>query len=323
MLNISHRSPATALAAALLCTLPACRSTPAPYTNPILPGWYADPEAIILGDRVWIYPTFSAPYDDQTHFDAFSSPDLAHWTKHPDILRSTDLPWARRAMWAPALAVNNNRYYLYFAANDIQSDSELGGIGIAVADRPEGPFIDYLGKPLIDRFHNGAQPIDQCVFRDTDGRWYLIYGGWRHCNLARLSDDFKSLIPLDSGELFREITPEGYVEGPFMFVRNNRYYFMWSEGGWTGPDYSVAYAVADSINGPWRRIGKILEQDPAIATGAGHHSVIHWKGEHYIVYHRRPLGETDRNHRVVCIDRLEFDEAGLIKPVQMTPPPTK
>ena len=105
-----------------------------------------------------------------------------------------------------------------------------------------------------------------------------------------------------------------------MFKRNGKYYFMWSEGGWTGPNYSVAYAIADSPLGPFSRIGKILQQDPKVATGAGHHSVIHIPGQdlYYIVYHRRPLGETDGNHRVTCIDRMDFDENGLIKPVQIT-----
>jgi len=105
-----------------------------------------------------------------------------------------------------------------------------------------------------------------------------------------------------------------------MFIRNGKYYFMWSEGGWTGPDYSVAYAIADSPMGPFERIGKILQQDPSVATGAGHHSVVHNKKEDawYIVYHRRPLGETDGNHRVVCVDKMEFDSEGLIKPVKIT-----
>lgn len=293
---------------------------PARAGNPVFPGWYADPEGVVIGDQVWIYPTYSDRYERQVFFDAFSSTDLVHWTKHERVLEASAVPWARRAMWAPALAEHRRQYFLFFGANDIQNDQELGGIGVAVAENPGGPFRDYLGKPLIGRFHNGAQPIDQCVFRDVDGRFYLLYGGWRHCNLALLNDDFTGLLPLPDGQTFKEITPEGYVEGPFMFVRDGRYYFMWSEGGWTGPDYSVAYAIADSVHGPFKRIGKVLQQDPAIATGAGHHSVIRRPGhdEYYIIYHRRPLGETDRDHRVVCIDRLEFDAAGLIKPVKMT-----
>lgn len=93
----------------------------------------------------------------------------------------------------------------------------------------------------------------------------------------------------------------------------------WSEGGWTGPNYAVAYAVGDSPFGPFERVGTILQQDPAVATGAGHHSVLRGaSGRWYIVYHRRPLGETDRNHRVVCIDELIFEPDGTIRPVVIT-----
>src|SRR5687768_7193369 len=70
--------------------------------NPVIQGWYADPEGVIFGDRYWIYPTYSAPYDQQTFFDAFSSPDLVNWTKHPRILDKDAIKWAKRAMWAPA-----------------------------------------------------------------------------------------------------------------------------------------------------------------------------------------------------------------------------
>jgi beta-xylosidase len=288
--------------------------------NPVFPGWYADPEGIIFDSKYWIYPTYSAPYNKQVFLDAFSSPDLIQWTKHPHILDTASVKWARRAMWAPSIIKKDKQYFLFFGANDIQNDAEKGGIGIAVADKPEGPFRDYLGKPLIDKFYNGAQPIDQFAFKDANGQYYLIYGGWRHCNIAKLNKDFTGFVPFEDGTTFKEITPQGYVEGPFMFIRNGKYYFMWSEGGWTGPDYSVAYAISDSPFGPFKRIGKILQQNPAIATGAGHHSVIHEKGKDawYIVYHRRPIGETDGNSRVTCIDRMYFDEKGLIRPVIIT-----
>lgn len=288
--------------------------------NPVFQGWYADPEAAVFEKRFWIYPTYSAKYEQQVFFDAFSSPDLVRWTKHSRILDTANVKWAKRAVWAPAIVQKGGKYFLFFGANDIQSDQEYGGIGVAVADKPEGPFKDYLGKPLVDKFHNGAQPIDQFVFKDADGKYYLIYGGWRHCNIARLKDDFTGFIPFEDGTTFREITPESYVEGPIMFIHNNKYYFMWSEGGWTGPNYSVAYAIGDSPFGPFKRIGKILQQDSTIATGAGHHSVIHSSktDKWYIVYHRRPLGETDGNHRVTCIDRMYFDPEGKILPVKIT-----
>ncbi|WP_367380441.1 glycoside hydrolase family 43 protein [Stenotrophomonas cyclobalanopsidis] len=294
---------------------------PATSGNPILKGWYADPEAAVFANRYWIFPTTSADYDAQITFDAFSSPDLVHWTKHADVLTARNVPWAKRAMWAPSVVENKGKYYFFFAANDIKTDSELGGIGVAVADRPEGPYKDLLGKPLVGAFHNGAQPIDQFVFKDDDGAWYMIYGGWKHANIVRLKDDFTGVLPLADGSLFKEITPAPeYVEGPLMFKRGGHYYFMWSEGGWGGPDYTVAYAIADAPTGPFKRVGTVLRQDEAIATSAGHNSVIQVPGTDrwYIVYHRRPHGDTARDHRETAIERMEFDAQGHILPVKIT-----
>lgn len=288
--------------------------------NPVFEGWYADPEGVVFGKECWIYPTYSVNYDDQLFMDAFSSSDLVNWTKHPRVLSKENISWLKRALWAPAVVHENGKYYIFFGANDIQNNNELGGIGVAVSDRPEGPFKDALGKPLIGKFVNGAQPIDQFVFKDDDGQYYMYYGGWRHCNMVKMAPDLLSIVPFDDGTLYKEVTPESYVEGPFMLKRNGKYYFMWSEGAWGGPDYCVAYAIADSPFGPFKRIGKILEQDPSIATGAGHHSVIKGAGkdEWYIIYHRHPLTETAGNSRVTCIDRMYFDKDGYIKPVKMT-----
>ncbi len=289
--------------------------------NPLFPGWYADPEVAVFGKTYWIYPTFSARFPEQLHLDAFSSPDLVHWTKHPRVLEQQNVPWLKQALWAPAVIAKDGRYYCFFGGNNIQNDTkDVGGIGVAVADSPAGPFVDLLGKPLIGVIRNGAQPIDQFVFHDTDGKYYIIYGGWGHCNIARLKDDFTALVPLPDGSTFKEITPEKYVEGPFMFLRKGKYYLMWSEGNWGGPEYSVAYGMADSPMGPFKRVAKVLQQDPAVATGAGHHSVMSIPGtdDWYVVYHRRPLTETDANHRVTCIDRMYFDDQGAIQPIKIT-----
>ncbi|WP_423149263.1 glycoside hydrolase family 43 protein [Rubrolithibacter danxiaensis] len=288
--------------------------------NPVFDGWYADPEGAVFENRYWIYPTYSAPYEKQVFMDAFSSPDLVNWTKHAHIVDTASIKWAKKAMWAPAIVKKDSSYFLFFSANDIQNEQQTGGIGVAIANRPQGPFKDYLQKPLLDKIVNGAQPIDQFVFKDKDNQYYMIYGGWGHCNITKLKDDFTGFAPLEDGSTFKEITPKDYVEGPFMFIRNGKYYFMWSEGGWGGPNYRVAYAISDSPFGPFNRIGTILQQDPTVATGAGHHSVIHneKKDEWYIVYHRRPLGKKDANERETCIDRMYFDQNGLIKPVKIT-----
>ena len=299
--------------------------------NPLWDGWYADPEVAVIEGQYWIFPTTSASYDDQLFFDAFSSPDLVHWTKHERVLTNETIEWAQRAMWAPCAVENEGKTYLFFSANDLQRPggplwdpddpkSHTGGIGVAVADSPEGPYEDLLGKPLIGEFNHDAQPIDQFVFQDVNDTWYIFYGGWRECNVGILADDFRSIVPQSDGELFKNITPDGYVEGPVLFIRNDIYYFMWSEGGWGNDSYRVAYGMGESPTGPFERIGVILESDPDVATGAGHNSILQIpeSDDWYIVYHRRPIPNRGRDHRVTCIDRLEFDEDGRIKPVEMT-----
>lgn len=199
--------------------------------NPVIPGWYVDPEGIKYGNTYWIFPTYSASYKEQVFFDGFSSTDLVHWTKHPRILDTSAIKWAKRAMWAPSVLQKGGKYYFFFAANDVHQ-GELGGIGVSVADKPDGPYRDLLGKPLISDIANGAQPIDPFVFKDSDGSYYMYYGGWEHCNVVKLKDDFSGIVPLPDGNLYKEITPNGYVEGPYLLLRNGWYYFMWSEGGW-------------------------------------------------------------------------------------------
>ena len=315
-------------------------------SNPIVPGWYADPEIHVFAGRYWIYPTYSdhsdqparpsrispvqaelrkqkmvrPSYGYQTFFDAFSSADLVNWTKHSRAFDIENATWAAFAIWAPSVIEANGKYYMFFSANDIQSDGEVGGIGLAVSDTPGGPFKDAIGKPLIDKFHNGAQPIDPFAFRDKDGQVYLYYGGWKHANVVKLSADLKSIVPHADGTIFKEITPPGYVEGSFMIERKGTYYLMWSEGGWTGPDYSVAYAMGPGPMGPFKPMGKIMAQDLRIARGAGHHSVVNVPGtdEWYIAYHRRPL-DTDRGeHRQLAIERMIFNADGTIRPVVLT-----
>ena len=296
-------------------------------TNPVIEGWYADPEGVIFDKQYWIFPTFSAKYKDQVFLDAFSSTDMINWKKHPRIIDTSVIKWAYMAMWAPSIVKKDQQYFLFFSANDIQSkkrngvkDDHNGGIGIAVATHPAGPYKDYLGKPLINQFYNDAQPIDQFVFQDKDGQYYIMYGGWGRCNIAKLNNDFTALVPFENGDLVKEITPKGYVEGPTMFIRNNTYYLMWSEGGWTNGSYKVAYARSNSIFGPFERESTILEADSTIATGARHHSVMNIPGtdEWYIVYHRRPIPNLDRDHRVTCIDELKFNADGSIQKVKMT-----
>ncbi|QHW30516.1 family 43 glycosylhydrolase [Paenibacillus rhizovicinus] len=288
--------------------------------NPIVPGYYADPEARTYEGRYWIYATRSiTEYTQQMNLEAFSSADLATWEKHEGIIAMEDFPWIWRAVWAPTIIESKGRYYLVFASNDIQNNDETGGLEIAVADKPEGPFRGYLGKPLIDRFIHGAQPIDAHLFKDDDGTIYLYYGGWSHCNVAKMNEDMTGFVPFENGEVHISITPAGYVEGPCMVKKDGLYYFMWSKGGWTNGTYSVDYGVSDSPLGPFEPKGTVLQRQEPIAEGPGHHGYLHLpeSDEWLIVYHRRIIGDTDPGSRVLCIDRMEIG-GGEIKPVTMT-----
>lgn len=289
-------------------------------SNPIVPGWYADPEARTYEGRYWIYATRSrTDYTKQMNLDAFSSDDLVTWTKHESIIEMGDFPWIWRAVWAPTIIEHRGKYYLVFASNDIQSNDEIGGLEIAVADTPAGPFRGYLGKPLVDRFIHHAQPIDAHLFKDDDGAIYLYYGGWRHCNVARMNDEMTGFIPFDGAETFLPITPGGYVEGPCMIKKDNLYYLMWSMGDWVDGSYSVAYGVSGSPLGPFANEGTILQRQDPIAEGPGHHGYLHVpeSDDWLIVYHRRIIGDRDPGSRILCIDRLEIGE-GVIRPVVMT-----
>ncbi|RMZ46227.1 xylosidase/arabinosidase [Aspergillus flavus] len=278
---------------ALTTQSPLSPSTPK-SGNPVINGWYADPEARIFDTTYWLYPTYSAAYEAQTFFDAFSSPDLLTWTKHPTILNLTAIPWStNRAAWAPSVtrSPSTGEYFMYFSAGD------GAGIGVAksLSGRPEGPFEDVLGRPLIGETVFGAEPIDAQVFVDEEdgNRVWLYFGGWSHAVVVELGADMVSL----KGE-YLEITPKE----------------------WGDNSYGVSYVTGPSPTGPFSSTPtKILQGDDTVGQSTGHNSVFTPDGkDYYIVYHRRPVNDTERDHRVTCIDRMEFDEQGNILPVKIT-----
>ena len=287
--------------------------------NPIVNGFYADPEARYYEGRYYIYVTKSfTKYTDQMNIDAFSSDDLLHWEKHENIIDMSTFSYIHRAVWAPTIIEKYGRYYLIFASNDIQSDDKIGGLEIAVSDSPSGPFVNTLGKPLVDKFINSAQPIDAHLFKDDDGTIYLYYGGWHHCNVAIMNDEMNGFVPFEDGTIFKEITPENYTEGPCMLKRDGVYHFMWSEGNWTNGTYHICASHSMSPTNINTK-GNIILDSSEIANGPGHHSYINIEGtdEWLIVYHRRIIGDSEPGHRILCIDKLRFDGDEIV-PVKMT-----
>lgn len=174
----------------------------------------------------------------------------------------------------------------------------------------------------------GRNPMDPDAFTDDDGQKYLYFGGTKS-NVAILNDDMISFRPLNESkaptgndtEYFKSVTPRpsNFEEGTKVFKRNGTYYMMWSENGYGDVRYQVAYGTSESPLGPFKPRGVILKQDPVIAVATGHNSVLNIPGTDtwYIVYHRRPLHESNGDNRVVALDRMYFDEDGSIEPVEL------
>lgn len=288
--------------------------------NPIVNGFFADPEARYYNGKYYIYVTQSfTEYEKQMNIDVFSSSDLKSWEHHENIIDMSGYPYIHQAVWAPTVIEKGGKYYLIFASNDIQNDDEIGGLEIAVSDSPTGPFINHTGKSIVDRFIYGAQPIDAHLFKDDDGTIYLYYGGWQHCNVCIMNEEMNGFVPLDeNGTIFKSITPDGYTEGPCMMKRSGVYHFMWSQGAWKDGTYRVCTSNSKNPLEITKASRTILQSSP-IANGPGHHGYLNIPetDEWLIVYHRRIIGDTEPGHRVLCIDKLNFDGDEIIE-VEMT-----
>ena len=289
--------------------------------NPISENWYADPESRVYDGKVYIYVTNSQAFDNQKNLDLVVTEDLENFEIHRDILDMSTFVGAVRAIWAPSVVEKDGKYYLIFAANDIHSEDEIGGLYLGVCDTPLGPFQNIYedGRPFINAIYNGAQPIDAHFFKDDDGQIYLYYGGWDHMLVGRMHRNMKSLEkmpePCFDGVL-RELTPKDYKEAPYVMKINGMYHLMYSAGRWEDSTYRVKVAVSDAPCSEFVHYGDVLDGNE-FAAAPGHNSAFYFKGQHYIAYHRRHPAEEDYNNRVLCIDKMEIKD-GRIQPITMT-----
>jgi arabinoxylan arabinofuranohydrolase len=297
-------------------------------TNPVLDGFYADPDVLYSNKtkKYYIYPT-SDGFDGWSgyYFKTFSSPDLKNWTDEGVILDlKKDVAWANRNAWAPAIAEKkvkgDYRYYYYFTAAQ--------KIGVAVSALPTGPFKDS-GKPLVNFKPDGikgGQEIDPAVFTEPgNGKSYLYWGNG-YLAVAELNKDMVSLKK-NTTKLLK--TDKTFREGCYVFYRKGTYYFMWSEDDTRSENYRVRYGTSKSPTGPMEiaENNLVLQKDPAKGIyGTGHNSVLQIPGkdEWYIVYHRFNypnginMGDAAGFNREVCMDRMYFDDKGNIVPVTPT-----
>jgi arabinoxylan arabinofuranohydrolase len=301
---------------------------PAIPNNPVLAGYFADPDILYSNKnkKYYLYPT-SDGYDgwSGTYFKTFSSNDLKTWTDEGVILDlKKDVEWADRNAWAPAIIEKKKgkkySYYYYFTAAQ--------KIGVAVANDPAGPFKDS-GKPLVaakPEGVKGGQEIDPMVFCDPKTKKNYLYWGNGYLAVAELNKDMVSIKPNTT----KIITPpKTFREGVYVFYRNGLYYFLWSENDTRDEDYRVRYGTSKSPTGPLDIPDNnlILSKRAELGIyGTGHNSVLQVPGkdEWYIVYHRfsRPngisMGRAAGFHREVCIDKMEFNADGSIKVVTPT-----
>ncbi len=288
------------------------------FKNPIIKGYYADPDIAVFGGKIYIYPTTDGNDWESSYFKAFSSFDMKEWIDEGVILDLKDVKWTEgKYAWAPAICEYNGKYYFYYSGNK--------NIGVAVADTPTGPFTDK-GAPIVSKDDFDSQIIDPYVFVDEDNQAYLYFGNSK-LYVAKLGKDMMSFVsePVD-------ITPRNYREAACVFKRNGIYYYTWSFDDTRSPNYHVRYGKGTS---PMQKpVGDdiILHRDFAEdkrVRCTGHHSILNIPGtdEWYIVYHRfnvENYGNVEDYdsqagcHRELCIDRMYFDDDGNIISIKPT-----
>ncbi|MEM6803061.1 MAG: glycoside hydrolase family 43 protein [Bacteroidota bacterium] len=309
----------------------------------------ADPSAHIFEDKVFIYPShdIDAGIPSNDNGDHFGMKDYhvlsmdkvgGKVTDHGVALDVADIPWARRQLWAPDAAEKGGKYYLYFPA---KRADDIFQIGVAVGDKPQGPFN---AEPEAIA---GSYSIDPAVFEDEDGKYYIYYGGiWggqlqKYRNnqydeanelpgedepalgpiMAVLSEDMKSFgeepkelqildeaaNPIKAGDHDRR-----FFEAPWIHKYKGKYYLSYS----TGDTHFICYAIGDNPYGPFTYAGRVLEP---VVGWTNHHSIIEIEGQWYLFYHDSKLSEGITHLRSVKMTKLEHDAGGKIKTIDPYP----
>jgi hypothetical protein len=317
----------------------AARAISAPLVTHI---YTADPSAHVFGGKLYIYPShdIDAGIEHNDLGDQYAMADY-HVLRMdtPDgsavdcglALHVRDVPWAARQMWAPDAASKDGKYYLYFPAK--RADG-IFQIGVAIGERPEGPFVP---EPQAIE---GSYSIDPCVLADDDGAFYMVFGGiwggqlqkyrdnvYSAANeeptadapalgprIARLSADMKQfdeaprelcIVDENGQALLAGDDGRRYFEGPWMHKYAGRYYLSYS----TGNTHLLCYAIGDSPYGPFTYQGQLLTPVVGWTT---HHSICEFRGNWYLFYHDAILSGGQSHLRSVKVTGLRHDASGRI-----------
>ena len=298
--------------------------------NPIIRDQFsADPTARVFNNKVYVYPSHDiVPPEGQRQdwfcmedYHVFSSENLTDWTDHGVIVTQNKVPWVRPdsySMWAPDCVERNGKYYFYFPS---APKAGMGfGVGVAIAESPEGPFV-CEPEPI-----KGINGIDPCVLLASDGNAYIFWGNGR---CAKLKDNMKELAddtPKEKvkwGEREFEMygvnclkgLPSRQAEGPFVFEYNGNYYLTYP---YVRENTEVlGYAMSKNPMGPYEYKGLIMAEHEN-GCWTNHHSIIYYKGQWYLFYHHNDFSPRDDKRRSVCIEKLYFNSDGTIKEVKPT-----
>lgn len=308
--------------------------------------YMADPSVHVFNGRLYIYPSHDRESgipenDNGDHFDmndyhVLSTDDVMHGeiVDHGVALKVADIPWAGRQLWDCDIACKDGKYYLYFPLKD---RNDIFRMGVAISDKPEGPFI-----PQPDPIR-GSYSIDAAVFRDDDGSYYMYFGGiWggqlqryrdnkaieSPClpadnepalpsRVVKLSDDMLefaeeprpvSVLGEDGKPLFAG-DPHRFFEASWMHKYKGKYYFSYS----TGDTHLLCYAVGDNPYGPFTYQGVILTPVVGWTT---HHSIAEYKGKWYLFHHDCVPSGGKTWLRSLKVVELEYDEEGKIQTIK-------
>ncbi|GGA68974.1 hypothetical protein GCM10011369_08260 [Neiella marina] len=286
-----------------------CWSGIAAADNPLVTHIYtADPTARVFGDTLYVFPSHDIVEHDglrglngfmMPDYHLFSSQDLMNFTDHGVILHQDQISWIEPnsfEMWAPDAVEKDGKYYFYFPAQD--------QIGVAIADRPTGPYVPRQ-SPIA-----GTAGIDPNILIDDDGTSYLFWARNHEIKAMRLKDNMVEgdMEPVIIGNLSKK-----YKEGPFVFKRNGLYYLTYpvDEHG----NEEIAYATSDKPLGPYTYRGVIMDMWQDCWTN--HHSIVQYQGQWYLFYHHHDLS-FDASLRSMAADKLFFNADGTIQKVQPT-----
>ena len=280
----------------------------------------ADPTARVFEGKVYVYPSHDIPSPIEqlkewfcmADYHVFSSENLTDWTDHGVIVSQDKVPWVNEqsyTMWAPDCVSRDGKYYFYFPAS--VKDTLVGRgmmVGVAVADKPYGPFTPEP-EPV-----KGTFGIDPCTLIDKDGQAYIYWAGFGGLLGAKLKDNMLELDgdPVVIGEL--PAGDKGLKEGPFVFERNGIYYFTfpWVKNNTTE---LLAYAMGDNPLGPFKMAEEAIMDESPTGCWTNHHSIIEYNGQWYLFYHHNDLSPKFDKNRSIRVDSLFFHPDGTIQKV--------